>query len=282
MRIESEPLGCAAYVNGRNLGATPKELSRLSPGEYRIQAECEPGVMGRVHRVALSNNRVVMRVDTRYDRAIETLFDLSLNYASSSEEHRYLARDAVETARIVGASDVVVAYVEASGREAVVKVDRYRVADGVHLGFVRMPVDTRAGTVEGRVLALARAALEANAPADLTGPTPQPLAPPEPLLPASPPAPPPPVLAEPLAEESFAPAARSARARGRRRSWSQRSCRRFGLAGRARDRRGAQRRRSRDAGRRLGAICPTALGAGRLRLRAARERQPDDAHDRAS
>ena len=191
LRIESEPLGCAAYVNGRNLGPTPKELSRLSPGEYRIQAECEPGVMGRVHRVALSNNRVVMRVDTRYDRAIETLFDLSLNYASSSEELRYLARDAVETARVVGASDVLVAFVESSGPQAVVKIDRYRVADGVHLGFVRLSVQTRAGTVESRVLALARTALEANAPADLTGPVPQPLAPsdslPSPGPPESPP-----------------------------------------------------------------------------------------------
>jgi len=180
LRIESEPMGCAAYVNGRNLGPTPKELSRLSPGEYRIQAECEQGVMGRVHRVALSDNRVVLKVDTRYDRAIETLFDLSLNYAGSSEERRHLGRDAVETGRMVGASDVVVAWVRGDGPAPDVQVDRYRVADGVHLGFARLRVDGAAGTIEQRVLARAREALEAGESVDLRGPTPRVL--PQPAL----------------------------------------------------------------------------------------------------
>lgn len=158
LRIESEPMGCAAYVNGRNLGPTPKELSQLSPGEYRLQVECEAGLMGRVHRVALLNSRVVAKVDTRYDRSIETLFDLSLNYASSAEEKKYLGRDAVETARIVGATDVVVAWldIKPSPSRAIVMLDRYRVADGVHLSQAAMTVDSGSGTITGQQLTAAR------------------------------------------------------------------------------------------------------------------------------
>ena len=94
----------------------PKELSQLSPGEYRLQVECEPGVMGRVHRLSLVSSRVIARVDTRYDRVIETLFDLSLHYAARDQEKKFRGRDAVETARIIGASDVVVASVACTSR----------------------------------------------------------------------------------------------------------------------------------------------------------------------
>lgn len=179
LRIESEPTGCAAYVNGRNLGPTPKELSQLSPGEYRLQVECEPGVMGRVHRIALVSNRVIARVDTRYDRVIETLFDLSLHYAAREQERKHLGRDAVETARVIGASDVVVAWVEAasSAARAQVKLDRYRVADGVHLAQATLSVDPGTGAISKDQLDRARndllkivdkpAAVAAIAPAPL-------------------------------------------------------------------------------------------------------------------
>jgi hypothetical protein len=163
LRIESEPSGCAAYVNGRNLGPTPKELSQLSPGEYRLQVECEPGVMGRVHRIALVNSRFVAKVDTRFDRAIETLFDLSLHYASRQHESDQLGRDAVETARIVGASDAVVAWVRSAQGAPVaeVQIDRYRVRDGVRLAQARVRVDPTSGSIAQAELQQARVALTA-------------------------------------------------------------------------------------------------------------------------
>jgi hypothetical protein len=158
LRIESEPTGCAAYVNGRNLGPTPRELSQLSPGEYRLQVECEPGVMGRVHRLTLVSSRVIAKVDTRYDRVIETLFDLSLHYAQREQERKYLGRDAVETARIVGATDVVVAWVESAPNKsrATVKLDRYRVADGVHLAQASVSVDPGTGAITNEQIGRAR------------------------------------------------------------------------------------------------------------------------------
>jgi hypothetical protein len=214
LRIESEPTGCAAYVNGRNLGPTPKELSQLSPGEYRLQVECEPGVMGRVHRLALVSSRVVARVDTRYDRTIETLFDLSLHYAKRDLEKKHLGRDAVETARIVGATDVVVAWVDSapSSARAQVKLDRYRVADGVHLAQATLSVDPGTGAITHDQLDRARgdllktitkpSAVAAKLPAPTVEPEPEPAVepPPEEPEPAVVAREPEPVLADEYAE----------------------------------------------------------------------------------
>jgi len=166
LRIESEPTGCAAYVNGRNLGPTPKELSQLSPGEYRLQVECDPGLMGRVHRVALANSRVVVAIDTRYDRAIETLFDLSLSYGSDQQAAEHAGRDAVETARVVGATDVVLATsLSAPGVfPARVQLARFRVADGTPLAraVVLVSIDDKRGVIAEADLEAARVALTAK------------------------------------------------------------------------------------------------------------------------
>ena len=183
LRIESDPVGCAAYVNGRNLGPTPRELSQLSPGEYRIQVECDAGMMGRVHRVSLANNRLVVRIDTRYDRAIETLFDLSLTYANREQAAEYAGPDAIETARVMGATDVVLATsLSAPGSSpARVRLDRYRVADGVPLARVEVSVVTvdKQGTIGEAELERARVALSAKVTAPLVHRKPVREAPPE-------------------------------------------------------------------------------------------------------
>lgn len=163
LRIESEPMGCAAYVNGRNLGPTPKELSQLSPGEYRLQVECDPGLMGRVHRVTLGNSRVVANIDTRYDRVIESLFDLSLHYATSEQASEYAARDAVDTARVIGASDVIVAQlISRAEAPARVQLDRYRVADGAPVARAIVAVDEKAGVIADAELVRARETLSTH------------------------------------------------------------------------------------------------------------------------
>jgi hypothetical protein len=159
LRIESEPMGCAAYVNGRNLGPTPKELSQLSPGEYRLQVECDPGLMGRVHRVSLANSRVIANIDTRYDRAIETLFDLSLHYATQEDASSNAARDAIETARVIGVSDVVVASSLPGTGPARVQLDRYRVADGATVASAVVAIASKPGTIAEAELEQARATL---------------------------------------------------------------------------------------------------------------------------
>ena len=106
LRVTSEPTGCAAFVQGRNLGMTPLELQRLSPGEYRIQAECVPGEYGRVHRVTLGTSRAVVHVDSHLDVAVQTGSGISLRYGTASSSTRLAVRHATEVARVIGAQRV--------------------------------------------------------------------------------------------------------------------------------------------------------------------------------
>jgi hypothetical protein len=139
LRIEGQPSGCAVLINGRNLGTTPKELSRLSSGEYRIQVECDDGEPGRVHRVVLNSSRAVVRIDTRFDRVVQTAFDLSLRYDSSEAEQDQRAADALEAARIVGASDLVlVSLTRESPTRLEVALQRLRVNDGALVAETRL------------------------------------------------------------------------------------------------------------------------------------------------
>jgi hypothetical protein len=143
--------------------------------------------MGRVHRVSLSKGRVVLDVDTRYDRTVETLFDLSLHYPSEKPQRRHLAHDAVETARVVGAGGLITAWVVRRGEQTdVVQLDRHRVDDGAHEARVRVPFDREAGGVEPGVLDRAVEALLEPESVDLTGAEPVALAAPEPAEAAGP------------------------------------------------------------------------------------------------
>lgn len=162
LRIESEPAGCAVLVNGRNLGTTPKELGRLSAGEYRVQVECDDGEPGRVHRAVLSGNRAVVRVDTRFDRVVQTAFDLSLRYDSNSAERSGRVQDGLEVARAVSASEIVIAWLTDAGTESgpVVAAGRYRVVDGVRLAEARMTLDSAGEVEQGELRDAVRALLE--------------------------------------------------------------------------------------------------------------------------
>ena len=163
LRIESTPMGCAVLVNGRNLGTTPKELPRLPPGEYRVQVECHDGEPGRVHRAMLSSNRVVIRVDTRFDRAVQTAFDLSLRYTDQGEEARHRIRDGLEAARAVGASDLVlVTAVPADADAPAVQAIRLRVSDGAQLAAAHLQFDRGGETAVAEVDRAVRLLLEAR------------------------------------------------------------------------------------------------------------------------
>lgn len=170
LRIESDPVGCAVFVNGRNLGTTPKDLPRLSPGEYRVQVECHEGEPGRVHRAVLSNNRSVVRVDTRFERVVQTLFDLSMRYQNVSEELSFRRQFALEAARIVGGSDLVTVRLTELGSEEqpIVEAERMRVSDGKVIATVRLPLDSR-GTANRAVLEASARALIGEQHVDLIG-----------------------------------------------------------------------------------------------------------------
>ncbi|MFI5307451.1 MAG: PEGA domain-containing protein [Polyangiales bacterium] len=196
LRVESLPETCAVYVNGRHLGAAPLELPQLSPGEYRVQAECEEGRAGRVHRVTIGSARVVKRIDTRFDAAVQTSLDVSLRYEAVESQRDHAYADALEIGRVIGAGEVALLLPVArdDGKASdVVQIDRIRVKDGQSLATVRVRLDS-AGAIEAAALAAAVRALLEGRSLDLTQPTPVAVAAPEaiavlPVEPSAQPAP---------------------------------------------------------------------------------------------
>jgi hypothetical protein len=144
LRVESEPAGCTVYVNGRGLGQAPLELPQLSPGEYRLQAECVGGEVGRVHRTVLGPGRLVKRIDPRFDSAVVTSMDVSLRYPHATDQYTHGERDAVEVGRVVGVDTVVWVHPalddQLRPRPGLVEVGVLRVRDEALQSLVRIRV----------------------------------------------------------------------------------------------------------------------------------------------
>jgi hypothetical protein len=166
LRVESAPDGCAVFVNGRRLGTAPLELPQLGPGEYRVQAECQEGVPGRVHRATIGTTRVVVRVDTRFDAAVQTSLDLALRYPDLPTQASHAYSDAVEVGRIVGTHDVVLLSSIGDTDPRLVQAERIRVSDGALMAAVRMRVDDNGVIDQAPQVA---AALRDGARVDFTG-----------------------------------------------------------------------------------------------------------------
>jgi hypothetical protein len=173
LRVESEPDGCAVYVNGRHLGEAPLELPQLSPGEYRVQAECQEGIAGRVHRVTIGDTRVVKRIDTRFDAAVQTSLDLALRFDTMNAENEYAYADALEVARVVGVDSVLLVLpvldLEGHGTN-VVQVDRIDTQSGKLAAAVRLRLDDK-NAIDPGALAAAVHDLRAGAKRDHSGST---------------------------------------------------------------------------------------------------------------
>lgn len=187
LRVESEPDACTVYVNGRPLGRAPLELPQLSPGEYRLQAECAEGEIGRVHRVTVGSERVVQRIDTRLDAAVVTALELSLRYGSSADQQAYGAGDAVEVARVVGADSVLWVHAALDSQlvpaPGVVDLTRLRVRDGASIASVRIRASDAASQTAAVAVLQAGKSLDLTGavPRALPGPTPLPDRPPDPM-----------------------------------------------------------------------------------------------------
>jgi hypothetical protein len=169
LRVESEPGACTVYVNGRPLGRAPLELPQLSPGEYRLQAECTEGEIGRVHRVTVGTERVVKRIDTRFDAAVVTSLELSLRYGNVAEMQAHGAADAAEVGRVVGAQTVLWVHpaLDATAQPGIVDVSRVRVRDAAPQAQVRLRAH------DEKSASLAIAALEQGRSIDLSGAPPR-------------------------------------------------------------------------------------------------------------
>jgi hypothetical protein len=134
------------------LGTSPLELPDLSPGEYRTQVECRQGQPGRVHRTVLAAGRVVKRIDTRFDGALQTGIDTSVQYGSYEDQSRLAIEHATEIGRVVGANDVLLVTQVAAGIDAigaVVLIRRIQVADGKVVAAVKLNVGEAGETSHG-------------------------------------------------------------------------------------------------------------------------------------
>jgi len=164
LRVESTPQGCAFFLNGRHLGATPFEIGNLPPGEYRVQVECGASRGARVHRLVLGAEHTVLEVDARFDETVRSRDVVSLHYASRDDESVYRIPDAAEVARIVGAEVVVVASAVSPG---VVRFDRFDLSDRTVVSSVTIPVTGRRRD-DRRVVVRAARALRAGRSFDFT------------------------------------------------------------------------------------------------------------------
>jgi hypothetical protein len=82
LSVESTPAGCAARVNGVELGRTPLRGVELPLGTYRLQVECVEGERGRIHRMRVESGDNVFAFDAALDRAVRTRPTLLLQYGS--------------------------------------------------------------------------------------------------------------------------------------------------------------------------------------------------------
>jgi hypothetical protein len=167
LRVTSEPSGCPVFIQGRNLGSTPLELPRLTPGGYRIQVECVPGEYGRVHRVTLGENRTLVHVDSHFDAATQTGDGVSLRYSTRATSERFALRHAIEVARLVGARYVAVIAPEGDGK---VRISSLEVAHGKPLAQVIVGSDETGAFVR---VSEAIAALRAGRSQDFSGAAPK-------------------------------------------------------------------------------------------------------------
>jgi hypothetical protein len=163
LRVTSEPSGCPVFIQGRNLGSTPLELPRLTPGAYRIQVECVPGEYGRVHRVTLGEQRTLVHVDSHFDAATQTGDGISLRYSTRATSERFALRHGIEVARLVGARYVAVIAPEGDGK---IRISSLEVAHGKPLAQVIVGSDETGAFVD---VSEAIAALRAGRSQDFSG-----------------------------------------------------------------------------------------------------------------
>ncbi|TFH26130.1 MAG: PEGA domain-containing protein, partial [Myxococcales bacterium] len=164
LRVDSLPSGCAVRVNGVILGQTPLDIPDLLPGRYRVQAECDPEHRGRVHAAEVIAGPAEVRVDLRFDRAIETDSVLRLRYESPQDRSKHHVADAEGIAKVVPAGALLLM---STPTLDVIELELYRGAPAALVGLARITTGPR-GAGRGDIALAVRALLQDQC-TDLTG-----------------------------------------------------------------------------------------------------------------
>jgi hypothetical protein len=93
-------------INGVELGHTPLRGIELPVATYRVQVECEEGVRGRIHRVAIESGANELAFDESFERAVRSRPQLHLSYGSA-EAWRARMEHASAIAEPLESSDVL-------------------------------------------------------------------------------------------------------------------------------------------------------------------------------
>lgn len=107
LAIDSEPPGCLARINGQEVGTTPLVVESLLQGEVTVQVESEEDPTGRLHRAVVGSQLTEVVVDVRFDRAVVTDHELSLQYPTETERGAFLAADTARVNEAIRAENVV-------------------------------------------------------------------------------------------------------------------------------------------------------------------------------
>ncbi len=156
IEVRSQPQGgCAVWLRGQNVGATPAVVPGLLPGRADLQVECAAGHAGRVHRVNFRAGRNLVTIDTRFEEVVRTRGRLRLVYESPRELAAHRVEDALTVGRAAGVSDVLLVTLDDERPAAI--VERLEVARGRVAG--RAMIALRGGALDAVDLAAARVAL---------------------------------------------------------------------------------------------------------------------------
>lgn len=134
LRVVAEREGCGVHLQGLRVGTTPFQRDDFTPGEQRIQVECDGGRPGRVHRLVLGAEPTTVNVDTRFDAAVRTSETIELRYGSAAEEARHRLDDGLVIARALDGGDLLLATPDGEA----IRIDRVRVGDRALIASVRV------------------------------------------------------------------------------------------------------------------------------------------------
>ncbi len=149
--VVSEPSGCDAWVNGVAFGPTPARVEGLPSGRVGVQVECDSR-RGQVHRATIDLNPTEVRIDTRFDEAVQTEDVLRLQYAATPSRKERTAH-AQKLGTLLPVDFVLLVAAATDESIEMLRVD----SSGQSSGFARVPtVDARVGSSDS---ALATAAL---------------------------------------------------------------------------------------------------------------------------
>jgi hypothetical protein len=72
LRVDSDPSECKVIVNGRFLGRTPYAQRAPLGQKSKLQVECGEPLPGRVHEVTISDEPLVLTIDSFFEHSVRT------------------------------------------------------------------------------------------------------------------------------------------------------------------------------------------------------------------